>query len=283
MAARPRNLKRFDLRHFQIPQPPAWAGIWPTAVNHMEVKGRREPWSVPFYCIHLVRSAGLRFYSRGGADVVLADGDTFLIEPEVPFCYHEAGSGFIRLYALRLAGPLAADYVRALGFGPDRLHFRTTDPKGTERIFRELLKLASRSDPAALHLAVAALHRFAPVFGGPADNFEEPADLPDRVLRHLRENLELGENVEQLAARFGVSRSTLFLHFRLRFDRSPAEILIESRLARAKLLLESTALNVIEIARLSGYQSVEHFHRQFREHVEVTPLEWRQNSQTRRT
>lgn len=275
----PPSRRRFDLRHFPVERELAWAGVWPTAINRMQVAGRRDPWSVPFPCIHFVTGEGLRFYSRGGTDVVLGPDDVFLIEPEVPFCYHETGVELVSLFALRLWGPAADGFVRALGFGPDRLHFRAADPAGVKRVMLELMRIAQRTDRAAMHEAVAALHKLPPLHGGGiAELDHDPDDLAEAVLRHLREHLEFGENVEQLAQRFGVSRSTLFLRFRERFGRSPAQLLIETRLARAKLLLETTALEAAEIARLCGYHRPEHFHRQFREQTGGTPLEWRRGA-----
>jgi len=273
-ARRVRSRRRFDLSHFQPRGAPPWTGIWPTAINHMQLHGRRDPWSVPFHCIHLVLRDGLRFYSRRGADSILRAGDTFLIEPGVPFAYHESGDELIHLYALRLEGRLIDAWIRALGFGPDRLHFAVREPAAARRVLQELHRLARRDDPAAAHDVVAALHRLPPLFGGGEIPAPTP-DLAERVMRHLQQDLALGENVDQLARRFGVSRSTLFLHCRERFGLSPARLLIEARIHRAKLLLETTALQAGEIARLCGYHRPEHFHRQFREQAGTAPLDWR--------
>lgn len=242
----------------------------------MEVPGRRDPWRVPFRCVHLVERDGLRFHSANGVDTILSRGDTFLIEPDVAFCYHETDSRPMRLWALRLEGPLAPSFVEAMGFRSGRLHFPVADPARLARIFRSLRKLAERDDPEIPHQIVSTLHQLPPAFDPSPRDPEEGDDLARRLLQHLRLNLALGENVEALARRFGVSRHTLFLHCRRQFDCSPAQLLIDTRIARARTLLETTSFTNSEIAGLCGYSSVEHFHRQFRERVDMSPKDWKE-------
>lgn len=104
--------------------------------------------------------------------------------------------------------------------------------------------------------------------------------LADRFTRHLHARLEDGENVEEIARRFGGSRSSLLPLVRKRCGTTPSALIIEARLARAQLLLETTDHSANDLARRSGYRSPEHFHRQFQKHYGVTPQEWRFQKRT---
>lgn len=53
------------------------------------------------------------------------------------------------------------------------------------------------------------------------------------------------------------------------------ELLTEARLSTAAALLRHSNLSVLEVARRSGYEDISHFHRCFRRHLHVTPLQYR--------
>lgn len=209
---------------------------------------------------------------------MLNRGDLFLIEPNVPFCYHAADDGIMDVYALRLVGPGVPAFLATMGFNSDHLAFRALDPDQVFRLLGQLMRLATRMDEGAAHAAVSTVHRL-PLYVGLAAGGGPDDDLVSRVLDHVNNHMELGENVEQLSVRFGLSRHTLFARFRQRFGRGPVQVLIEKRLERAEMLLRSTGIDVADVARFTGYRSVEHFQRQFRHARGLSPGEWRRQSQ----
>jgi len=267
------------------PEAREWAatGVYPTHISMMELEGRRSPWVVDFHCIHFILSGPLRFYSRSGALTDLGKGDMFLIEPHVPFYYHSVEQGHASLYALRLAGPLVQRYVELLGFTTGTVHFQAREPEAARRHFHKLLQLARAEEPSARFEVSALLQTLPPLCCYKPEH--DPGQLPlaDRVVAAMRSRMEEGLNVEELSRAFGVSRYTLFQHFRARFGESPVKVLTRMRLERSRQLLGDTLLPVIEVARLCGYRNVEHFHRQFREALGSTPLDWRAGRQRKAT
>ena len=103
--------------------------------------------------------------------------------------------------------------------------------------------------------------------------------LPPRALRRVREYVEehLDENVsvEALAGAAGLS----MYHFARAFKQSegltPHEYLVQCRVRRAQELLAGTDLPISEIALASGFSDQSHCARRFREHVGVTPSDYR--------
>ncbi len=79
--------------------------------------------------------------------------------------------------------------------------------------------------------------------------------------RGFRQPIDMGE----IAAELGISRSTLYAHFRSVLGRTPQSVVAEMRLRNALFLLQHSKLSVAEIARGSGYCSASHLGRKLRE------------------
>lgn len=267
-------MERFFLKRDFVPlSAPSWAGVWPQTVNHMHVEGRSALWAVSTYCFQLVLSEGVRLKSEDTTDTILPKDSVFIIKPNTRFSYYAEDGGSMHVYALRITGPLTPYFFNELGFNQERDWFQPLDPQGIYWLLEELLALASDSRATAQYRAVSALHRL-PLLTSKGKEIVQ-SDLVDKVLDYLQNHLEAGENVEQLAVRFGVSRYTLFEKVKEKFGVSPVKLLISKRIARAKHLLESTTYPMTDVAHFSGYQSVEHFQRQFCERVGEPPRLWR--------
>ena len=78
-----------------------------------------------------------------------------------------------------------------------------------------------------------------------------------------------------LAARFGISESSLKNYFRGVYGQSLAAFVREARLARAAELLQTTKAPVSAIAEAVGYLNQSKFAAVFKRRYGVTPLEFR--------
>lgn len=101
------------------------------------------------------------------------------------------------------------------------------------------------------------------------------------IITHASENLAKRVTVQDLAKEAHLSVSTLERYFQAHLRISPNELLRKIKMNRAFLLLTSSALNVSEIAGECGYESLSSFSRAFRRYIGMTPLEYRQNHQSR--
>ena len=77
--------------------------------------------------------------------------------------------------------------------------------------------------------------------------------------------------VGTLAEEVGVSRSKLYRELGAITDASPADLIWQVRLQKARTLLEDEAGNVSEVAYGVGFKSVSHFSRRFRDRFGVPP------------
>lgn len=84
-------------------------------------------------------------------------------------------------------------------------------------------------------------------------------------------------NASDTAKSVSMSVSSFQRKYKEFFGVSFAADVIESRISRAKKMLRHTDLLVKDIAEQCGYQSVQHFMRQFKEQVGMTAKEYRAN------
>jgi AraC family transcriptional activator FtrA len=117
--------------------------------------------------------------------------------------------------------------------------------------------------------------------GGQAQYVETPVSpRPGRtmaqVLDWARARLDAPIAIETLAERAAMSPRTFLRHFEASVGGSPLAWLQRERMARARELLESTAMPVAQVAGQCGYGSPETFRAAFRRIVGVPPGAYRE-------
>ena len=78
-----------------------------------------------------------------------------------------------------------------------------------------------------------------------------------------------------IAASASVSERECLRTFRKALGTSPVRFLISYRLAESVRLLESSDMQIAQIAYRTGFESPAHFSRSFRELYGVSPTQWR--------
>ena len=95
------------------------------------------------------------------------------------------------------------------------------------------------------------------------------------VIKRMESELELEVTTKQLAAAVNLSPSRLNSLFKREVGTSPGRYLRALRMARARMLLERTSLNVKEIMSSVGISDPSHFSRDFRRYHGGAPSELR--------
>ncbi|MBW4651644.1 MAG: helix-turn-helix domain-containing protein [Kaiparowitsia implicata GSE-PSE-MK54-09C] len=161
--------------------------------------------------------------------------------------------------------------------------FRTRTPQ-IEQIAMMLLSELRNGAPTGLLYAeslthVLAVHLLKYHFvsqpcivlyeGGLSDH--QLLQATDYIIAHLASDLQLSD----LATSVGLSQ----FHFSRLFKQStgitPYQYILRQRVERAKHLLKTTKLSVMEIALLCGFSSHSHLGKTFRQHTGLTPKNYR--------
>lgn len=100
-------------------------------------------------------------------------------------------------------------------------------------------------------------------------------ELVDKALEHLRTRVADGVKVRDLQELTGLTSHQLVYRFDLVTGRTPMEMILRQRINVAKRLLAETTEPVKDIARKSGFNSTNQFYTTFRNHVGISPSDYR--------
>jgi AraC family transcriptional regulator len=103
-----------------------------------------------------------------------------------------------------------------------------------------------------------------------------PAYKLHRVIERMTEGLENSFSLTLLAAEAGMSDFHFSRLFRRATGQSPSQYFIQMRMEKARQLLRSSSLSIIDVALEVGYTSPGHFAHVFKRHTGQTPRDYRQ-------
>jgi AraC-like DNA-binding protein len=166
------------------------------------------------------------------------------------------------------------EWLRAPFAGDDRLRLPTRiegfAPALYETLFFTILGCARSRAPADLLQAkgamlqlLAHLYQAHSYTGHRGTASAASLQRLDQMPAHIEERLADELSVGALAAQCNMSETHFRRSFRARFGRSPADYIVQCRLARARHLLVYENLPICRIAEMTGYQSVHYFTRAF--------------------
>jgi AraC-like DNA-binding protein len=171
--------------------------------------------------------------------------------------------------AWTLFGGPATEALASLGhLDPDRPVSRYSDPRSVDRAFTRLLRVCTTHN--AVQTAAALFDLIAQAAPPLSDEVTtQLADLACTPMSVRGYANELGLTVEELReAVRGVTGST------------PHELILTTRLSKAKVLLAEEHLPVAAIARRVGYDDPAYFTRLFTARVGMSPTSFRQSGHT---
>lgn len=117
------------------------------------------------------------------------------------------------------------------------------------------------------------------------ENTQQNVDPHYSVLVELREkiyrNPQMKWNVDTMAADVNMSRSYFQHIYRESFGVSCMSDVISGKIEKAKEILSETSFTVSQVAFMCGYDNEEHFMRQFKKLVGVTPTAYRKRQRNK--
>ena len=96
-----------------------------------------------------------------------------------------------------------------------------------------------------------------------------------RALYYIRQYACQGIKTDQVAQTVGLSRSSLEMYFRRELKRSVHDEILQHKLQRCFQLLGETEIGIAEIARATGFRSVQYLNTVFKRELGATPAAWR--------
>ncbi|MBJ6363896.1 helix-turn-helix domain-containing protein [Paenibacillus sp. GCM10012307] len=136
----------------------------------------------------------------------------------------------------------------------------------------QLLYLIARSQTELTQQQTASL----PV---PAGMTYEPQEAARQVESMIQAHYAEDITLHSIAAQLGYDRSYLSRVFRSSYDCTFSQYLRRLRIGKARELLADTSFSLKEIAERTGFKTIYHFNRVFKELEGVSPGGWRQKEQ----
>lgn len=170
------------------------------------------------------------------------------------------------------------DLFRDLGV-PLNTIFPVRDPKAISYLMKDIAAeavLKENYSPQIIDLQLRTLiYKLADVIHH-SEHYENSYYTQFREIRHeIFRSPEREYRAELLAERVHLSVSRFQHLYRSFFDTTLTQDLIQSRIEHAQYLLRSGTDSIVQIAAECGYNSVEHFLRQFKKTVGTTPGKYR--------
>lgn len=161
------------------------------------------------------------------------------------------------------------------------LTWETSQWSGTSRLFRHAYTAdAPASVSSKEELITSQLLRilFLKLHKDAYHHFASPHDHELLMLRRqISNNPQLSWNVREMAESLHISMGHLQLLYKQKFGISCMDDVIDFRLRKAMDLLTYTNQSISEIAEQCGYRNVEHFCRQFRKCIGISPGKFRKS------
>ena len=173
------------------------------------------------------------------------------------------------------------DFIEA--FPKKNIPFSPADPEFIHNLFK-LIAWESNA-PASEEKDGNIDHLFRVLMNKLANEACENESTPYRheltdLRREITHHPEWDWNIDMMAAKINLSRTRFQTVYKNTFGNTCMEEVIQARVRLAQERLIYTASSISEIAELCGYNSTEHFCRQFRKAVGITPGQYRRNSQS---
>ena len=212
-----------------------------------------------------------------GKKYTLGPGEGFFISSRNPHDYRTVGDHW-KCTVLHLNGPFCERIFGEPAFSSD-VKFSTDIFPDFELKQFEVLKLLQRKTTYAKYQQSAGIEAFltellrAKCSSDP--HLKYPGEVTNQVLEYLYTHYAEDIRFSDLAAKFHVSRATLFAQFKYAVGTTPYNYLQELRIKRAQMLLRASGLSVGEISERVGYNDPGHFGQMFKKIVGTTPLKYR--------
>lgn len=225
--------------------------------------------------IFIVCSAGRGWYEVQGVTHQVHAGQVLVVPPGRPHAYGANDEDPWTVWWLHVAGNDVAEFLRLMAV--DEQPVRTlSDSFGAVALIEEIGELIGRQTSTAnlLSASGAAWHLLAMLAADPRSRSSQ-AETIDHAREFLRQHVDSRVSVAELAAIASVSPSHFAFLFKQQVGIPVLQYQTNTRMARARELLDTTDEPIARISTLVGFSDAFYFSRQFKNTHGMTPMQYR--------
>ncbi|GAA2248896.1 AraC family transcriptional regulator [Herbiconiux moechotypicola] len=246
------------------------AGYFPHADAHGRHRPRGAEETIVIVCV-----GGSGWIEAGGVRHRIGSSTAAVIPGGVPHAYGASESDPWTIWWCHVRGSDVAELVEASGVDPSRITVSLRSVDRLTAMLDEIVSALERDQSPARLVATAGMAWRMLTQLAVDRRLPEEGEPLERAMRYLEDRVDGSIRVPELAALVGVSSSHLSALFR---DATGGGVLAHHtslKMARARRLLDTTALSVAEIGREVGMADPFYFSRQFRRMHGVSPSTYR--------
>jgi len=275
------NRIEFAPRFWLLDEPPYYSRVWLFKTSLVRgagwfVSNQKNPSGITLRII----TAGQWTIKMSGQTLSAGRGDMFLALPGIPveFCHRDAEQPW-EWHELQLNGSAASRFVCEFNLNEHHPVSSPLRPAAAIRIFKLLHRIMGSQERDAVTL-MYWLFRLTQVCGKPVmPQTDCPLRSNSRLVAQamlLIETEPAGNlNVNVIAQRLGVDRTTLGRAFKKRTEKTPHAFIDSFRLMKVREILRNTALPLTVIAGNAGFRDEKYFISWFKKKTGTTPDKWR--------
>jgi len=231
-----------------------------------------------YVVIHAIQ-AGSATYIIDGKPYIKENGDLFFTFPgNRVSCKDNSTEHLLEYMWIHLGGAKARWALGQCGISPANPLLKAGFNRDMKGLWGELLQhLVARQVDAIYSINwswrfIRSLMRIT----GRTNEAVRDTGTPEKALDYiLHSPMATTLSVNDLAARLGMDRTTLFRFFKKQYGVSPKTYLDEVKLAKSADLLKNTQMRVSEIAFECGFSDACYFNRVFKKAYGMSPGKWR--------
>ncbi|GIT81326.1 AraC family transcriptional regulator [Leifsonia sp. LS1] len=247
------------------------AGMFPEARNHERVRPEGTPETIVLIC-----TAGSGWVETAASRAGVGAGTAVIIPGGTPHRYASSERSPWTIWWCHVAGTDVPELVAETGATADRPTIALKESEKPVALIDEIITAMER-DISPIRLLGAAGNAWKLLTQIAVDRtLPERGDPLERAMTYIQERLDGAIKVPDLAAMLGISASHLSALFRSATGGGVLAYHTGLRMARARTLLDATALPVSTIATSLGFHDPLYFSRQFRKVHGLSPSQYRE-------
>lgn len=232
-----------------------------------------------YQLLYLTEGSGT-FHSATVKEAKLTEGDLFLLFPGEWHSYHPDPKTGWKSYWIGFKGRNMDDRVRSGFLSPVKPIYHVGFSDEIVHLYKEAYDSAVIEAAYSQQLMAGIVNHLIGMMYSLERNIQlshnqSHVDMISRARLRIREALESGLTIQQVAEEMGVSYSNFRKLFKEYTGLSPATYQQDLRLQRAKELLSTTDLSIKEIAYKLNFESPDYFSAKFKAKTGRRPSELR--------
>ena len=238
------------------------------------------------YVIHYISKGKGIFYYKN-QEIPLSAGDLFLLKPNEVTFYQADQEDPWAYYWIGIGGNKTAPYFNLSSLG-EVAYLQHNKKQATKKVASQMIQLITQAEEkerttsnqlellSQAYKLLFELSILSPNASSHELNQTEKLCQECRYVIEKHYNID-GLSISSIAQKLNVNRSYLTTLFKKYYHVSPKDYLLQTRMKRAKQLLENTQEPIKVISYSVGYLDPLYFSKAFKEFYSVSPSQFRKN------